>query len=116
MTYEITDRKDFAEKFAYLMAANMDLINSGFPPSAELSEKMINEFLNQFIVATPAPAIPKTAGFIIIANMTGWLTGNFRERLFENEADALLAIDDWVKETGQGKASAYGVRRVTYFG
>jgi len=115
MTLEITDRADFKDKFASLMAANMLLINAGFPPSAELSSDIIDEFLNQFTISTPMPAIPRTAGYVVVANMTGWPTAQFRERLFDSEEAAIDAIEYWVEETAHGKASSYGVRKATYF-
>jgi hypothetical protein len=116
MTYEITDRADFQDKFAALMAANVSLITAGLEPSTDLSSKMINEFLNQFTVATPAPATPMTAGYVIVENLTGWQTGKFRQRLFDSEEEALFALDNWVTETGHGTAGSYGVRKATYFG
>jgi hypothetical protein len=116
MTYEITDRTEFKDKFAALLASNVSLIAAGLEPSRDLSSQMINEFLNQFTIATPAPAIPLTAGYVVVCNQTGYIPGDFRGQLLETHWDADRAIKNWIVKTGRGKASAYGSREVTYFG
>lgn len=116
MTLEITDRTEFANKFAFLMAANMDLINSGFPPSAELAEQMVNEFLNQFIVATPMPAKPNVAGYIVVNNMSGYIPIDFLGLLYTTEVLAEQALIRWFNSHREGQISAYSIREATYFG
>lgn len=116
MTIEITDTDDFKDKFAALMASNVSLITAGLEPSRELSSKMIDEFLNQFIVATPAPAPTYRAGYVVVAEMTGYIPGYFQNVHFTSPDSARDAIREWVRSTGHGKESAYGVREITYFG
>ena len=116
MSYEITDRADFQDKFAALMASNVSLITAGLEPSRDLSEKMIEEFLNQFTMTTPAPAPSIRAGWVVVCEQTQYIPGDFRGQMFESGMDATLAITRWIAKTGRGRASAYGVREVTYFG
>lgn len=115
MTIEITDRSDFINKFAFLMAANMDMINAGAPPTAELAGDMINEFLDQFIIATPMPATPNVAGYIVVNSMSGYIPGDFRNMLYDTHSEAEYALTRWFNSHRQGKISAYGIREVTYF-
>lgn len=116
MTLEIPDTEQFSKKLAYFLVAMQKLERAGIDTDPDYLESMVDDFLTQFTATTPMPATPKAAGYVVVANITGWLTGHFRERLFETEEEALFAIDHWVQDTGQGKAYAYGVREVTYFG
>lgn len=116
MTIEISDRNTFADKFAALMAANVSLITAGMEPSRDLSEKIIDEFLNQFLVATPMPAEPKTAGYIIVTPHNGEIPFDFRGHLYSNEALALLGIENFLAGRPYGKDSDYRIVKATYFG
>ena len=116
MTIEITNLEEFKDKFAHLMAAHVNLISAGTEPSALLSSKMIDEFIGQFTATTPAPAPALIAGYVVVCNMTGYIPGDFTGVLYDSPQDALLAITRWIAGTGHGRASAYGVREVTYFG
>lgn len=48
-----TDREDFKDKLAHLMAANVNLISAGAPADADLASHLIDTFLNQFEDDTP---------------------------------------------------------------
>lgn len=115
MTIEIRDRTDFADKFAALMAANVSLTTAGIEPSRDLSKQMIEEFLDQFVIATPMPATPKSAGFIITESHTGTIPFDFRGHLYNNEALALLGIENFLAGRDYGKISDYRIIEATYF-
>lgn len=116
MTIEITNREDFQAKISAFMDGNNALVEAGLEPSPALYKQMLDEFLNQFSATTPARATPMQAGHVVVCNLTGFIPGEFKGRLFETERDALLAINYWVLSSGIGKTSAYGTRKVTYFG
>ena len=53
---QITDREDFKDRFAALMAADISLIHAGIDPKSELIPDMIDAFLDQYEATTPKPA------------------------------------------------------------
>ncbi len=116
MTIEITNLEDFKDKFAALMAANVNMISAGAPPSASLVSKMIDEFLPQFYVTTPMPAVPKSAGFIVITADHGHLAFDFKGVTFETADIADLTIASYVRNNGFGSETHFRVVEATYFG
>lgn len=116
MTIEITDRAAFKDKFAALMAADVSLITAGIEPSRELSSQMIDEFLNQFTATTLAPAIPNSAGFVIVNGQTGYIPFDFRGKTYETIPDARLVITKFLSTKDYGNVNDYRVVEATYFG
>lgn len=116
MTIEITNLEDFKGKFAHLMAANVNMISAGAPPSASLVSKMIDEFLPQFYVCTPAPAVPKSAGFVVVTADAGYIPFDFRGKTYETLPDAHLAVTRFLSTKDYGKPSDYRIVEATYFG
>lgn len=117
MTLEITDRDDFADKFAALMASNVSLITAGLEPSRELSKSMVSEFLDQFEVTTPAPSpAPRDcfAGYVIVSTVTGWVATNFAHSLYESADDAQKIIDQYLVVNGTPDAPYFEPRKVTF--
>lgn len=115
MTIEITDRADFADKFAALMAANVSLITSGITPSRDLSSQMIDEFLDQFIMTVPAPAIPKSAGWIVTVLPSGDIPHDFKGSTFETYDDAHIAVRDFLSDKGYGRSKDYSIVKAHYY-
>lgn len=92
MTLEITDREEFKDKLAFLMAANVSMISAGAPPRAELAGDMIDEFLNQFVIATPAKSTTPF-GYVIRDRWDGRELDLFKDTFFDSEEAALASID-----------------------
>lgn len=115
MTIEIPDRTDFADKFAALMAANVSLITAGVIPTRELSAQMIDEFLDQFIMTTPAPATPKSAGWIVTVLPSGTIPHDFKGSTFETYDDAHIAVRDFISDKGYGRVSDYSIVQAHYY-
>jgi hypothetical protein len=116
MTIEIPDRADFKAKFAALMAANVYLITAGIEPSRDLSKQMIDEFLNQFIMTTPAPAPTKSAGYVVTVLPSEEIPYGFKNNLYRSESDAQLAVSKFIGQMGYGRTSDYKIKEVSYFG
>jgi hypothetical protein len=61
---QISDRDDFKDKFAALMAADVSLMHAGIDPKSEVIPDMIDAFLDQFEAITPKPAWEPTGTVI----------------------------------------------------
>lgn len=116
MTIEIPDRVDFQDKFAALMAANVSLITAGMAPSRDLSKQMIHEFLDQFVITTPAPAPRITAGYIVTVLPSGEIPYDFKGKFYDSISNAQLAVSVFIGEKGYGKTRDYEIKEVSYFG
>lgn len=94
---QITDRQDFTDKFAALMAADISLIHAGIDPKSPLIPEMIDTFLEQF--NKPEPATDHTRagdtpfGFVIRDRWDGREIEVFRDTLYPSEEAALATID-----------------------
>lgn len=140
MTLEIDDTTDFRDKLAHLIDGINALNRSGVDPEAKFDQELIDSFLNQFKTqedseddAEEVPLALKdllpefscdrggikyprvlTAGYIVVNNMTGYKPRDFAYSLFESEGAAEHGLRVWFNSHGQGKLSAYSIKKVTY--
>jgi hypothetical protein len=140
LTLEIEDTTDFRDKLAHLIDGINALNRSGVDPEAKFDQELIDSFLNQFKTqedseddAEEGPVALKdllpeftcdrggikypqvlTAGYIIVNNMTGYKPRDFAYSLFESEEAAEHGLHVWFMSHGQGKLSAYTIKKVTY--
>lgn len=116
MTAEITNLEEFKDKFAALMAANVSLITAGLEPSRELSSKIIDEFVMQFMATTPMPAPRISAGWIVTSLPLHTVPSDFKGNYYESRADAQLAVTKFIGSKSYGRTSDYDIKEVFYFG
>lgn len=94
---EIYDRADFKDKFASLMAADINLMHAGIDPKSDTMSTVIDAFLDQFKASTPARApepAPKTpAGYIITDLWDDRTPAAFIGNLYETKEIAQGAIN-----------------------
>lgn len=115
MTAEITNLEEFKDKFASLMAAQTALIASGIEPSPSLSSKIIDEFVQQFMIATPMPAQRASAGFVVTVLPTKQIPFDFKGDVFTTEHLAQEAVIRFNNERGYGTVNDYEIKEIFYF-
>lgn len=114
MSLEITDRDDFQTRLDTFIKAKTSLAESGVHIDREIEEKLLKEFLDQFEITTVAPARTFQAGYVVVAELTGYIPSYFSATYFPDPHTAREAIREWVRDSGRGTETAYGVREITY--
>lgn len=115
MTAEITNLEEFKDKFASLMAAQTALIASGIEPSPSLSSKIIDEFVQQFMIATPMPAQRASAGWVTISSLTGDIPADFEGVLYDSQDEAQGVLDRFLDDRAYLSHHDYRVVEATYY-
>jgi hypothetical protein len=94
---EIYDRAEFKDKFAHLMAADINLMHAGIDPKSDTMSVVIDAFLNQFEASTiaRAPEQPEKdpIGYIIRDRWDGREIEVFRGTLYVSEEAATASIE-----------------------
>lgn len=94
---EIYDRADFKDKFAHLMAADINLMHAGIDPKGTAIPNVIDAFLDQFEASTmaraPEPDRDEPVGWVIRDRWDNRELHMFGNTLYESEEAAIASID-----------------------